>query len=813
MHPPAMMRAKLGIARDLGTQYIKQEYMLSTTISEHGESSTGSWEIETLAEISPGVPNDEYIQTLYDNGDTGTEFHNRNEIFDSIHNSNFIKGQNRLAVLPIKNSSYVASGVINYLDEWDNRNSEEALCFDIDWQDGILHPIYGGSWTEYQIWLNTPINHYANKLSTMVSPPDLEQYGLGDSGGQAKDGISMDEGNETPTSTVAITNYCTYRRDVYTSYTTQTLVACSDVITDNTLQEFTIGPEGSDPSAFTEAFQFYFGVTSAGRVGFAHCYGDVAYGSHRIRTTSQVGMDTTGAGNNEIDPPLITFSSNFATMRIAQYFPLMSPINPYFIDTLQSEMGDYTYVNRACDPVESNDYSFSTSFLKLNDFRQPGVFEKENMAAPALPYRVARSAAQTNDSKDVNLRRFPVLDTYEQTRSRGEIVNIQSFNDKLIIHHGLGLFVTRGQEKLATSTGEITFGDGDIFATKPIEVIPTTYGYGGTQHQLSCALTPNGYFFVDESQGKIFQYTDKLVDIGRAGLSNFLKNNLKVRKDAHSSEAIVGLYPGIQTSYDPWFERVIFHLRNWEGASLETNAVAYSSSDGEETGYYNDATKTIKDFYLSYTPSVSSWTSFHNYNTLSLISTRDTLYSINTNSEFIQIYQHNSFSEPVGSFAGERKMSYIDIAFPFGQGAILSDINWYTKVVDGNPEAVSHKEHDSTFTHAMVYNDYQCSGNISLIRTARGVNGGEDVSGNMRRTDYKWFFNQFRDLVNDRTLSFIDEEGAVIDANIDTEKPWNEQKRFVGNFANVRLTLANTEDTTNALYLYDVDAKVRKSYR
>jgi len=842
MHPPEMLSFKPAISRSLGTHYIMQEYITSAT----GDYTDPELDVAQYKfSIDHGDSN--AIETLYANDSfDGLNWRNRNQNFNNGGSySRFHRVRNRHAILPIQDSKYIAAGVIDTENQIDNRGSEESLSFNIKWISEDITvtnnhtPNPSTSTTssnriDYADHLMTRLSHVSGSSSGATTPTTgflldrISPYYGNVSGTQA--GYLSDSRS---TSAGGITNYCTYRDNVYSYYNTQDLVACTGMITADTLEDVTTGP-ANETAAFTTALgEYYSGV--AGRVEYSKVYGDLNYSRHRFRSTSQVGWDSSSyAEDDSLDSTNhnVSYASDIGTVRIGHNVHLMSPINPKFIDTTQSAMDTFTYLGsaeRTIDPDQSNDYTYDISYLKLNDWKQPGVYTLDTVTAPTLPYRVARSQAQTDDAKDVNLRFFPVLDSYEQTRSRGEIVNLQGFNDKLIIHHALGLFVTRGQEKLATSTGEITFGDGDIFATKPIEVIPTTYGYGGTQHQLSCALTPLGYFFADESQGKLFQYTDKLVNIGALGLSNFLKTNLKVRKDVKSTEALLGFFPGIQTTYDPWFERVIFHLRNWEGESEDDfviNTLAYIEDSSVEqaegqTAYY-EGTKNVKDFYLSYTPANNSWTSFHNYNTLSLVSTRDALYSINTTLRAdlgpvgtvgLSIYKHNDFTKPVGSFALKRKSAYIDIAFPFGQGAILSDINWYTKVVDGNPEAVSHKEHDVTFTHAMVYNDYQCSGNISLIRTARGVNGGEDVSGNMRRTDYKWFFNQFRDLVNDRTLSFIDEEGAVIDANIDTEKPWNEQKRFVGNFANVRLTLANTEHTTNALYLYDVDAKVRKSYR
>ena len=86
-------------------------------------------------------------------------------------------------------------------------------------------------------------------------------------------------------------------------------------------------------------------------------------------------------------------------------------------------------------------------------------------------------------------------------------------------------------------------------------------------------------------------------------------------------------------------------------------------------------------------------------------------------------------------------------------------------------------------------------------------------TNNLRRVNHSWTFNEFRDLVLDRTLRFIDSEGEIVDTNIDVTKPWYDQKRFISNHVTIRLTAENSSSTTKALYLYDVAANARKSYR
>ena len=109
-----------------------------------------------------------------------------------------------------------------------------------------------------------------------------------------------------------------------------------------------------------------------------------------------------------------------------------------------------------------------------------------------------------------------------------------------------------------------------------------------------------------------------------------------------------------------------------------------------------------------------------------------------------------------------------------------------------------------------MYNDYQCSGDVSFVRaSAVDVTSVQQVT--LRHNGTRYQFNGFRDLVNDRTARFLDPDYNIVTGNINASKNWFEQKRFKSTHAVIRLTAPHT--TTNLLYLYDIDTKVRKAHR
>ena len=84
-----------------------------------------------------------------------------------------------------------------------------------------------------------------------------------------------------------------------------------------------------------------------------------------------------------------------------------------------------------------------------------------------------------------------------------------------------------------------------------------------------------------------------------------------------------------------------------------------------------------------------------------------------------------------------------------------------------------------TFTHIMVYNNNQCSGLISLKNYSK-------IMRKTRNTKEKWSFNEFRDMVIDPIVAFLDEDKQLIASNIATKKAWFNKNLFLSKFAVVR---------------------------
>jgi len=202
-----------------------------------------------------------------------------------------------------------------------------------------------------------------------------------------------------------------------------------------------------------------------------------------------------------------------------------------------------------------------------------------------------------------------------------------------------------------------------------------------------------------------------------------------------------------------------------------------------------------KSWTLSYSPeNGGAWKSFHDYYPNHMRSTRNEVFSFKDS----KVYLHNMAGSFAQFYDAEIFPTLIDAVFNEGTQAtkVFQSVNWISEII--NDKGVSL--FDKTLTTILCYNSYQCSGEIDLVALE-----------NVRNVDGTWNFNAMRDLIDDRTLPFLNEKLELISNNISTDKPWYKQRRMTDKYLIVRLLLDNIGQ--NTLYLYETGTKFRLSAR
>ncbi len=439
-----------------------------------------------------------------------------------------------------------------------------------------------------------------------------------------------------------------------------------------------------------------------------------------------------------------------------------------------------------------------------------------SILAGKYPFRVIWSELQGTDAKINNWRKFKSTNLYEMDKVKGEITNLQGYDDQLLIHTEKSLWFTRPNARISlddVNNYSVVLGTGDLFNPPPQEISPNPLGLGGCVHQFSCILSKQGYSFIDANTGRFYLYRkdfgSTIGNLGELGMFQFLESYSKLARNDFSNDRAAGL--SAFTSYYDAFQRRLILGYNQESLNVDS-------------GIIGDWEREKEEGFLPYTLSVSevdnnklAFTSFHSYKPDIGVATNFETYSFKGQ----RFYKHNS-ENSINKFYHEDEdeqivyNSVIDVVFNTSKirtkdgGTVSGAKNalklfqafiWQTDVslIATKPPANELRErYLETFDFATVYNTKQLSERTSLV--------GFD---NIRQFNGYWSFNKFRDnlLRNsypstnrlENFVKFIGDpiQGYPLDySQLDSTKEFN--ARFVDTYVVVRLeysplyTLQNT---------------------
>ena len=430
-------------------------------------------------------------------------------------------------------------------------------------------------------------------------------------------------------------------------------------------------------------------------------------------------------------------------------------------------------------------------FNKQNDvFFNSEVYKKNKTFLSTFPFRILQSLTQQQESSINNWRSFPAGNYYEIDKTKGYIVNLQYFDDIVLIHTNQTLLQTKGVGKLDAGGTSINIGVGNIFDFPPQDVQFDNLGYVGTQHQHSCKLTPFGYIFADTLRGKIFAYRkgEKPLELSSAGMFKYFRDYLRTVNDDFGNSL-----SGIHTYFDYKYQRVVITCKGDTETEPFTEPFTISF-DGKK------------------------WISFHSYVPDIATNTSSQSYSIFKN----KVFKHNdtnstlSFGEKVDDVV---TLTNFDAQIDYtANGTTTSDktgrsfygmkdnlklfqaFNWRTQCYDLANNKIIHND---TFYSARVYNEHQLSEKVMLNSDLTTNNY------NVRQYSGTFRFNSFRDsllraddysipefISNPNKGYLLDVDNTLINSSIFVRK-------FTERYSILRLT---AEASSKALKLIDIDS-------
>jgi len=488
--------------------------------------------------------------------------------------------------------------------------------------------------------------------------------------------------------------------------------------------------------------------------------------------------------------------------------------NSYSPVSINTRFWEYRELDTGSSIIESpfNIYENNLDYYQQCDYGLQLIpYNPNSYYLNKFPYRLHISDKQLDEEKRDVWRNFLVNEYYESSKNKGVVWKLDNDGKDLLIEHQKATFVARIVDTIKTVEGTVAaLGQAEIFDTKPIELIATNSGYVGCQSQFASFRSKVGNVIVDGEQGKIFLYKDgRVEEISSYWMKNFFKINLPYdTTEVDEQYFLFGDGTDVQFDTSGLDDYVLYQdisstIIEYKGDDNPFNEKGIIAAWDDDNNRFIFSKKQIEDIdgrerdlsmTMSFDYNKKIWVSFHDYTPNYLFNNRYGIYSVKDN----KVYEHNT-GDP-GEYYGTIHPAYIDVIFnnPVGYDKKFKYFSWVTEVLTSSEE----HEWDKTFDTAIVYNYNQHSDQITLTKAGYGT-------GNIRNTKGQWQFNDFDDILNDKSkvLIDLDEQVALQDTSLDIAEKytnWYEKSMFKGKFVILRLSYDNTDSYT--IRLTDINA-------
>lgn len=457
------------------------------------------------------------------------------------------------------------------------------------------------------------------------------------------------------------------------------------------------------------------------------------------------------------------------------------------------------------------------SLRLLNDLIVGIGFSVFNPFINYFPNRIHRSLKIGNETIETNnIRRFLSNNYKEMLNDRGEIIALRGTNKVLYIQQRYSLFIASIKDKLSTNEGETYIGTGDIFDRIPEEVLyNSNKGFIGCSCKFGTKIIKSGYVVIDDIKGNIFIVNDKAIDITEAYMNNYFNTNSNLapfytldrfgnKQPMDNPFTQIGYLIGFDREYNRlFFTKKLYKFLYPEliGTSITFDGEYYYNINNEKIEYNN--TNYFKNISTTFSFNLDddnpTWVCEHDFYPNAYGYTNNGLYPIQNINNTFNIYRSNSKTNK-GVYFGTKFESYVDLIFNtrLDLSKLYQNIMWNTQVIGNNNE----NKYFKTIDYIILYNDNQCSGKIDLNSNTISLT---------RNSEGLWNFNNFRDVVIDRSSPIVDEEGRINENNLNINKSYFDKSNFFGTFIVIRLGMNNTDNDT--VFIHCINVKSRMSDR
>jgi hypothetical protein len=210
--------------------------------------------------------------------------------------------------------------------------------------------------------------------------------------------------------------------------------------------------------------------------------------------------------------------------------------------------------------IDPNQFGYYKGSEGINDFVTPDIFNPYREYLYKFPYRVHRGGKLSRQNTR-SWKTFLALDYYECQKNMGYIEHLEGMDDRLLIHHTNALFLTQDKTKLESGLLAVTLGSGDIFQFEPQEAQSSKLGYAGTQHDLACVRTADGYIFADVKVGELYVYKPDKNGTPPIPISNMLSRFMDEYLVIRGNNPFMA--NGVTLGWDQRYKRLMATVKNF----------------------------------------------------------------------------------------------------------------------------------------------------------------------------------------------------------------------------------------------------------
>ncbi len=209
------------------------------------------------------------------------------------------------------------------------------------------------------------------------------------------------------------------------------------------------------------------------------------------------------------------------------------------------------------------------------------------------PNRVVFSPVSFSEENDDKYRTNLINDYIELPGHRGAIRSIKYRNNILFVHCEEGTFMLQpNPQVLQTEQSQVYLTTGDFLSLPPSELLQSDLGFGGCQSKQAVQTNEFAHVWIDQKNGQILSYDNKLNILSDIGLSQWFKENLPskylLQLDVlyNTKPSYISTIPeegyGVHIYFDPRYKRLII-----------------TNKDRVAIGTYNDLTQSGMQFNLT----------------------------------------------------------------------------------------------------------------------------------------------------------------------------------------------------------------------